>query len=88
MPSGLARVFGEGEVADQEEVEQLVRKLANAPTRGLELAKRAIRGAQFTTLDEQLDIERDSQRACGLTDDYREGVTAFKEKRPARFTGH
>lgn len=71
-----------------DEVEALVRRLANAPTRGLELAKRAIRGAQFATLDEQLDCERDSQRTCGLTDDYREGVTAFKEKRPARFTGH
>ena len=70
-----------------DEVENLVRRLASAPTRGLELAKRAIRGAQLRTLDAQLDVERDSQRECGLTDDYREGVTAFKEKRPARFTG-
>jgi 2-(1,2-epoxy-1,2-dihydrophenyl)acetyl-CoA isomerase len=39
------------------------------------------------SLDRQLDIERDRQRAAGLTRDFLEGVTAFREKRPPRFEG-
>lgn len=69
------------------EVDALVARLAAAPTRGLAAAKRAIRAAATATLDAQLDLERDLQRACGWTDDYREGVNAFKERRPPRFTG-
>lgn len=69
------------------EVERVARQLGNGPTRGLAAAKRAIRGAQHTTLSAQLDVERDAQRECGLTDDYREGVTAFKARRSPRFVG-
>jgi 2-(1,2-epoxy-1,2-dihydrophenyl)acetyl-CoA isomerase len=70
------------------EIEELVRELATAPTRGLAAAKRAIRGAFTSSLNQQLDLERDLQRECGTTADYKEGVSAFKEKRTARFTGH
>lgn len=69
------------------EVEALVHRLAAGPTRGLANAKRAIRLAATSTLDEQLDRERDLQRDSGLTDDYREGVSAFKQKRAPHFTG-
>jgi 2-(1,2-epoxy-1,2-dihydrophenyl)acetyl-CoA isomerase len=38
-------------------------------------------------LEAQLDVERDAQRALGRTGDYKEGVAAFMEKRPAKFSG-
>jgi 2-(1,2-epoxy-1,2-dihydrophenyl)acetyl-CoA isomerase len=68
-------------------VEALLAKLALAPTAGLVATKRAIRAAWGATLEEQLDLERDKQRTLGLTADYREGVQAFKEKRPPAFRG-
>jgi 2-(1,2-epoxy-1,2-dihydrophenyl)acetyl-CoA isomerase len=69
------------------EREALVEQLSRGPTKGLANAKLAIRHAARATLDEQLDIESELQRKCGLTDDYKEGVSAFKVRRPPRFTG-
>lgn len=69
------------------EVQALVQRLASGPTQGLVAAKRAIRASFTATLSQQLDLERDLQRKCGLTNDYREGVTAFKQRRAPRFTG-
>jgi 2-(1,2-epoxy-1,2-dihydrophenyl)acetyl-CoA isomerase len=69
-------------------VDALARQLAVAPTRGLAATKDAIRGAWQRSLAEQLDIERDAQRALGRSADYAEGVAAFTEKRAANFTGH
>ena len=70
-----------------EEVEALVTRLAAAPTRGLGAAKSAIRAAAHNTLEQQLALESASQFECGRTEDYKEGVRAFKERRPPRFTG-
>jgi 2-(1,2-epoxy-1,2-dihydrophenyl)acetyl-CoA isomerase len=58
-----------------------------APTRGLAMTKKLIRESWTRTLDEELDIERDAQRALGRTSDYKEGVAAFMEKRPPKFSG-
>ncbi len=69
------------------EVEQTVDRLAHAPTVSLAASKQAIRGAWSTTLHEQLEIERAQQRKCGLTEDYKEGVSAFKARRTPNFTG-
>jgi 2-(1,2-epoxy-1,2-dihydrophenyl)acetyl-CoA isomerase len=65
----------------------LARHLASQPTRGLALIKRAIQASATNTLDQQLDLERDLQRLAGRTQDYREGVAAFLEKRAPRFEG-
>lgn len=70
------------------EVESILEKLANAPTFSLGSSKTLIRSAWCSTLDQALDRERDTQRNCGLTDDYREGVAAFKKKRKPNFSGH
>jgi 2-(1,2-epoxy-1,2-dihydrophenyl)acetyl-CoA isomerase len=69
------------------EARALAERLAAGPTLALGLIKRAIRGASRTTLDEQLAIERDFQRTAGASQDYREGVAAFFEKRAPRFEG-
>ena len=65
----------------------LASTLAAGPTKGYGLLKKAMYASAGNLLDAQLDLERDLQREAGLTDDYREGVSAFKEKRAARFKG-
>jgi 2-(1,2-epoxy-1,2-dihydrophenyl)acetyl-CoA isomerase len=69
------------------EVETLLAKLAGAPTRAIAAAKQAVRGSQAAVLVEQMNLERDLQRSLGLSEDYAEGVAAFRAKRSARFTG-
>jgi 2-(1,2-epoxy-1,2-dihydrophenyl)acetyl-CoA isomerase len=65
----------------------LARRLANGPTKGYGLLKQALYASSGNSLDAQLDLERDLQREAGLSQDYREGVSAFKEKREPRFNG-
>ena len=69
------------------EATKLAETLAAGPTLGLGLTKRLIQSAATNSLDEQLDMERDLQQQAGRSADYAEGVTAFLEKRPARFSG-
>jgi 2-(1,2-epoxy-1,2-dihydrophenyl)acetyl-CoA isomerase len=71
-----------------EEATRLARRLAAGPTLAYAAIKQAINSAATNTLDQQLDLERDSQRELGRSADCREGVTAFLAKRPAQFTGH
>lgn len=68
-------------------VNQLALHLATQPTYGLGLIKKAIYRAATNTLDEQLDLERDLQRLGGRSEDYREGVDAFLNKREPKFKG-
>jgi 2-(1,2-epoxy-1,2-dihydrophenyl)acetyl-CoA isomerase len=69
------------------EATRICEHFALAPTQGLALIKRALNASATNTLDAQLDLERDFQRAASLTPDYAEGVQAFMEKRKANFTG-
>ncbi len=65
----------------------LAEGFANGPTKAYALTKQAIQAATTNTLDEQLDVERALQREAGWSDDYKEGVAAFLQKRPANFRG-
>jgi 2-(1,2-epoxy-1,2-dihydrophenyl)acetyl-CoA isomerase len=70
-----------------EEANKVARHLATQPTFGLSMIKRAINASYTHTLDQQLDLERDFMRLGGRSEDYREGVKAFIEKRPPLFRG-
>ncbi len=69
------------------EARKLAEKFANGPTAAYALTKQLIQAASTNSLDEQLDMERDFQRQAGQSDEYREGVAAFLQKRPANFRG-
>ncbi len=75
-------------VADDDllpEAERIAAHLAAQPAQAIALIKQALHAAQSNTLDDQLDLERDLQRRCGASADFREGTQAFLEKRPAQF---
>jgi 2-(1,2-epoxy-1,2-dihydrophenyl)acetyl-CoA isomerase len=69
------------------EVDALATRFAAAPTRGLARIKKMVRESWGHSLDEELDLQRDAMRELGFSDDYREGVAAFMEKRKPNFTG-
>jgi 2-(1,2-epoxy-1,2-dihydrophenyl)acetyl-CoA isomerase len=69
------------------EATALAKHLATQPTKALAAIKQAFNVSPYNTLDQQLDLERDQQGALGRSNDYREGVAAFFEKRAPNFTG-
>ena len=66
---------------------KLARELANGPTVALSLIRKLYWDSPDNSFEDQLNLEFESQRAAGATEDFKEGVTAFLEKRPAKFRG-
>lgn len=69
------------------EARTLTAGLAKGPTVGLGLTKMAIQAAATNSVDQQLELEAQYQKACGESPDYAEGVSAFLGKRAPEFTG-
>jgi 2-(1,2-epoxy-1,2-dihydrophenyl)acetyl-CoA isomerase len=69
------------------EVAALAKHFSTAPTLGLARAKQALQASGLNTLEQQLALEAGMMRELGYTEDYREGVTAFMEKRIPAFKG-
>jgi enoyl-CoA hydratase/carnithine racemase len=66
---------------------ELAAKIANGPSVAIELIKRGVyRGVQ-NDLEPQLEFETLAQRICFQTEDFKEGITSFLEKREPKFKG-
>jgi len=70
-----------------DEARVLARSLAASATLGIGKTKQVIQAASTNTLEQQLILEAGTQGELGRSSDFREGVQAFLEKRPAQFTG-
>ncbi len=81
----IYKVVGDEEF--EETVHIFAHKLAQMPTRGLGLTKKAVNLSLFNSLEDQLDIEEQLQTEAGSTYDFNEGVEAFLEKRTPVFKG-
>jgi 2-(1,2-epoxy-1,2-dihydrophenyl)acetyl-CoA isomerase len=68
-------------------VDAIAAKLASLPPLGLAAIKDMIRASWQYSLDEELERQAGAMRRLGFTQDYREGVAAFLEKREPKFTG-
>jgi enoyl-CoA hydratase/carnithine racemase len=67
---------------------ELAKKIAQNPPFSLELTKKMVWRGLFDSLDRQMDLEGWAQNICFMTEDHRESVKAFLEKKPApKFKG-
>ncbi len=71
----------------EETVHAFMFQLAQMPTRGLGLTKKALNASLTNNLDEQLEVEGKLQTIAGSTHDFNEGTSAFLEKRKPNFIG-
>lgn len=81
----VSRVIAAASLMD--EARGLAARIAEGAPRAIAMTKRALERSWSTDLDEALELEARLQGEAGATDDHAEGLAAFREKRPPRFTG-
>ena len=75
------------DAALMDEAMKLARELAQGPTVALSLIRKLYWESPENSFEDQLNLEFESQRIAGTAEDFKEGVGAFLEKRPAKFKG-
>ena len=81
----INRVYDDAVLMD--EAMKLAHELANGPTIALSLIRKLYWDSPDNSFEDQLDLEQRLQRVAGAAEDFKEGVGAFLEKRPAKFKG-
>lgn len=84
---GMIYKIFEAEVFEAE-VQKIATTLANMPTKAIGLTKKLLNESMSNNLQQQLALESDLQIDASSSNDYREGVNAFMEKRTPEFKGN
>ena len=77
----ITRVVPDAELSA--EVGKLARELAQGPSKAFGAAKRLFHQSTWESLETQMELEAQAIAASGHTEDFRAGVTAFADKKPA-----